>query len=209
MKISMYKQLTKYAKSSCQKSEKNINNNINSVTNDATKKVATIRYHKDMGGIVPFGEFPKDYTELVSKEFIKGVPEKHIKYSTVETTIPAIPPHWKHTYKFKPHYKIDTIFSTGKGSGTEAIKKVLRESLADNETCGRVIVDAQCIDGYSYPAGFYYKLGFRFPNKKRNDELKQWINNGSNKRYAPTMTGTMYLSHENIEHCLNYGADKK
>lgn len=107
-------------------------------------------------------------------------------------------------YDGKPAYQIDVLLSTGQGTGTNSVQKVVKESLADNDTNGRVFLIAECIDGHSYPSGFYYKLGFRYRNDYYNNQLEKWLNNGGNRKFAPTMSGVMYLPEENIEHCLNY-----
>ena len=158
---------------------------------------AILKFHKDIGSRIAFPEFPEYYMELISEKLADSVPERVVQYSALGQCIPA-------KYKFKPHYRIDVLYSGGKGSGTEAVKKVVRESLADKETNGRVLVHADCVDGQSYPGGFYYKLGFRFNTERYNKEFERWINRGGNRENAPTVSGYMHLPKENIEHCLNY-----
>ena len=92
-----------------------------------------------------------------------------------------------------------------KGTGTTAVQTVVRKSINDAKTTGRVTLDACCIDGKTSPAGFYYKLGFRFKDPTLNQELETWIQKGGQKENAPQITGIMYLPKENINHCLNYG----
>lgn len=166
---------------------------------------AGLSFRKNLGGKVPFPEYPDYYMELVSEKFVQAVPERVVKYSSFEHKFPAVPAHMQKEYNFKPHYRIDKLYSLGKGSGTNAVQKVVRESLFDKETEGRVLVYADCIDGYSYPSGFYYKLGFRFNKSDLNQQFEQWLKTGGKKENAPTVSGMMHLPKENIEHCLNYG----
>lgn len=132
--------------------------------------------------IVSFGNLPKPLARM-SYHKVKGNPNMYDK---------------------KAAYQIDFLLTTGCGSGTNSVQKIVRESLSDSETRGRVALIADCIDGHSYPAGFYYKLGFRFNNERYNSQLAEWLKNGGKRKSAPTMSGVMYLPEENIEHCLNY-----
>lgn len=105
----------------------------------------------------------------------------------------------------KPYYYISKLWSMGKGSGTRGIHEVVTQSLKDKETAGRVFLDAACMDGKTSPAGFYYKLGFRFKDDNKNIIMQDWMRHGGIKKHAPMETGLMYLPKENIEHCLAYG----
>ena len=67
-----------------------------------------------------------------------------------------------------------------------------------------MLIHADVIDGKTSPAGFYYKLGFRFVNNDNNKVLQNWIEKGGSKEKSPMLTGMMYLPSENIRHCLNY-----
>ena len=78
------------------------------------------------------------------------------------------------------------------------------KSLKDQRTAGRVILDAQKIDARTSPAGFYYKLGFRFLEEKFNKILEQWKTLGGTKFNAPDLEGKMYLPKENIKDCIRY-----
>ena len=73
------------------------------------------------------------------------------------------------------YYMILTLESHRKGDGTKAIKKVVKKSLANPKTQGRVLLHAQTIDGKTYPSGFYYKLGFRFVDDLKNNILEQCL----------------------------------
>ncbi|MCQ2755057.1 MAG: hypothetical protein MJ231_08465, partial [bacterium] len=117
----------------------------------------------------------------------------------------VIPAHYDEVQKMLPHYHIDKLWSSGKGTGTTAVQEVVSRSLSNPRTAGRVTLDASCIDGKTSPAGFYYKLGFRFKQPNLNKELEEWLSKGGRKENAPFITGTMYLPQENIEQCLKYG----
>ena len=105
----------------------------------------------------------------------------------------------------KPHYYIEELWSRGKGTGTKAIQDVVRKSLQDPETEGRVVLQASKIDKKTYPAGFYYKLGFRTDHNETNAILENWLKDGGKRENAPKIDTMMYLPKENIEQCLNYG----
>lgn len=71
---------------------------------------------------------------------------------------------------------IKLLRSDLKGGGTRAIKKVVRGSLADPETNGRVTLVAANIDkSKPHPFNFYYKLGFRAPEEYYN----KWVLKGN------------------------------
>jgi len=103
-----------------------------------------------------------------------------------------------------PFYYISKLWSTGKGTGTRAVQQVVESSLKDKATRGKVIVNAASMDKKTSPAGFYYKLGFRFKDNKKNKILQKWLLEGGKKKNAPMETGVMYLPKRNIFHCLNY-----
>lgn len=105
----------------------------------------------------------------------------------------------------EPYYYISKLWSLGKGSGTKGVQEVVNKSLRDKETMGRVFLDAECMDRKTSPAGFYYKLGFRFHENVKNEIFCDWLKHGGQKSQAPMVTGLMYLPSENILHCLTYG----
>ena len=80
-----------------------------------------------------------------------------------------IKPHWEmfseapsQAYATKPAVYIEKIIADGKGAGTREIKRIVRESLANPKTEGRVLLSAEMLNAKKgHPAGFYYKLGFR------------------------------------------------
>ena len=102
-------------------------------------------------------------------------------------------------YFNKPAIDIKRLESDIRGGGTRAIKKVVRESLADPETNGRVtLVAANINDAKPHPFNFYYKLGFRAPEEYYN---KMGAEGRPMYKDADIF---MYRPKENIEHCLNY-----
>ena len=166
---------------------------------------AFIQYRKDIGGTIVFGNYPKDYLKLAERVFVDYQPQKTVIRNGNPRIIKERPAHFEETYVLLPHYHIDKLWSNGEGSGTKAIQDVVRKSLADAQTAGRVTVDASCIDGKTAPGGFYYKLGFRFVNKLSNEECENWLKSGGDKANAPFVTGMMFLPEENIQKCLEYG----
>ena len=105
---------------------------------------------------------------------------------------------------FKPHYYIRELVSNKSGGGTAAIKCVVRKSLGNPLSQGRVILYSTSIVPGDYSAGFYYKLGFRFVQDEKNKIMQTWFQEDEKRNYSPPIDGTMYLPKENIEHCLNY-----
>ena len=166
-------------------------------------KHANITYNYNEGGTVVFGYMPDYYIRKVT-EF---VPEQTVvaRFGPNKGQTKTIPAHSECTQYLLPHYHIDKLWTGGKGTGTTAVQSVVRKSVHDPNTIGRVTLDACCIDGKTSPAGFYYKLGFRFKDPILNQELETWIQKGGQKENAPHITGIMYLPKENINHCLNYG----
>ena len=176
------------------------------VNSGSFTKFAMTTTHKDSGGTMVFGYLPDNYIKLSSREFVEAKPERIAKFGRLKSKkmLPAEPAHWEETYVTLPHYYIDKIWSTGKGSGTNSIKDVVKRSLSDIETQGRVMLDACCIDGKTSPAGFYYKLGFRFKDNSMNQQCQKWLEEGGKRENTPFLTGIMFLPKENISHCLNY-----
>lgn len=165
-------------------------------------KFAPITQHFEEGGSLVFGTLPDNYVAK-SREFIKAHTITY-KFGPYKGQTKTFPDSWEETQSILPHYHIDKLWSNGKGSGTNSVQSVVRKSVNDPKTAGRVTLDACCIDGKTSPAGFYYKLGFRFKDKKMNKQLEEWIANGGKRENSPFLTGMMYLPAENIEHCLNY-----
>lgn len=107
--------------------------------------------------------------------------------------------------KTKPFYYIYKLWSMGKGSGTRGLQTAVMDSVRDKDTKGRIFLDAQNMTRKCSPAGFYFKLGFRFKEKGKNKIFQEWLNKGGKKKDAPQDTGLMFLPKENILHCLIYG----
>lgn len=74
---------------------------------------------------------------------------------------------------------------------------------AEKFTDGRMILDAQSVDGMTSPDAFYYKLGFRKLNQKENELIKEYIDKGE-KIPPDTFSDRMYLPKEKLFHLLNY-----
>jgi len=166
---------------------------------------ALINVHKSKGGTIAYNYLPDNYKKLVSRELIPAKPERFVEFGGWKYKQKATPAHYQETYETLPSYHIDKLWSKGKGTGTRSIQDVVRKSLADIETQGRVTLEACCIDDVSAPGGFYYKLGFRFSDSEMNNLCEQWLKNGGKREDAPFAVGQMFLPKENISHCLNYG----
>ena len=108
--------------------------------------------------------------------------------------------------KIKPHYYVIYLYADmpGNGYGANAIKQVVKKSCKNKRTEGRVLLGAYPVDYRTFPAGFYYKLGFRFKDKESNDILRKWLACGGTRENAPEIEGQMYLPKRNISHCLSY-----
>lgn len=180
---------------------KEIINKINSAI--LPSRSAMIQSHFDEGGTIAYA-YPKDYTKLIGRDFIEARPERVVKWGRKERVLKAQPAHYVDVYALLPHYHIDKLWTTGKGSGSSAVKNVVLTSLKDKRTQGRVTLDASCIDGETCPSGFYYKLGFRMKSPENNQEFAKWLEQGGKREDAPFITGDMYLPKENILQCLKY-----
>jgi len=145
--------------------------------------------------------WPKDYIYLKTIKLIKRVPQHKDLFGNI---IPEIPAYYKKIYAKYAYYKLDRLISGKKGDGSECIKILVKKSLSCKKTRGRVILNASCLDGKTSPAGFYYKLGFRFNVQSWNNELENWLNSNGDIKNAPFLIGNMYLPKENINKCLNY-----
>ena len=170
-------------------------------SSDVFGRSCECKFYYDDSGCVAFGDFPENYINI-KKVFVEAKPETYSRFK--RRNIPAEAAHWDTLQTFKPAYYIEHLFSHAKGQGTQAVKDVVLKSLNDTRTQGRVLIHADVIDGKTSPAGFYYKLGFRFVNNDNNKVLQNWIEKGGSKEKSPMLTGMMYLPSENIRHCLNY-----
>lgn len=167
-----------------------------------TEALAQITSHFNNGGTIVFGDIAENYVTK-NRIFIKGNTRIE-KFGPKKGQLVTTPDRWLESSISLPHYHIDKLWTGGRGSGTKAVQGVVAESVANPKTAGRVTLDACCIDGKTSPAGFYYKLGFRFQEQESNKILAEWLKNGGKRENAPFLTGSMYLPQENIEHCLNY-----
>lgn len=139
--------------------------------------------------IKPSSNSEKQMTELMSR----------YKLITFKMPLPTKQLHLNNCYK------VDFIEAPQRdcGAGTKAIQALLERSLADKETEGRIVVNAEMTDGKTSPAGFFYKLGFRFVDKSMNETMENWIAKRI-KTDAPNLTGMMYLPKENIKKLMMY-----
>ncbi len=174
------------------------------VKNDAADtftRMCECRYSYDPSGFTVFGDFPENYV-FTDRLWVDAKPAKY-SYM-LKKMIPEEPAHWSISKRLKPCYFLDYLYSHGKGQGTRAVKDVVMKSLNDTRTQGRVVLQADIIDGKTSPAGFYYKLGFRFANDESNKVMQNWLKTSGRREDSPMETGMMFLPAENIKHCLNY-----
>ena len=152
------------------------------------------------------GEWSEDYVvtievETSSKELERSQ-ELMNRYRLITFRVPN-----KKTFTYlKSCYKIDSIESPQRyqGAGTKALQALLDRSLADKDTQGRMVVYAEVTDGKTSPAGFFYKLGFRFLDKSMNEVMEKWVQKKIKSEF-PQITGMMYLPKNNINKLMMYG----
>lgn len=174
------------------------------ITEKTNSLPATKIAHFDKGGTIVFGELPSDYFQTRTALFDEK-PSMKFKFIKSKTKSNNSSNNHNEIREMLPHYHLDLLRSNGPKSGTKAVQSIVKESLDNPLTKGRVTLDAQDIDKVGSPAGFYYKLGFRFSNNKLNDEFANWIKNGGKREDAPQANGFMFLPKENIKCCLDYG----
>lgn len=163
---------------------------------------ATKIAHFDKGGTIVFGELPQDYYQIRKELFEESsLP----KFKFIQRKSKTNSKCCEGIKEILPHYHIELLRSHGPNTGTIAVQNTVKESLDNPLTKGRVTLEAEDIDKVGSPAGFYYKLGFRFGNPKINKEFDNWLQNGGKRENAPQTTGFMFLPKENIEQCLSYG----
>ncbi|MCM1265402.1 MAG: hypothetical protein NC200_04305 [Candidatus Gastranaerophilales bacterium] len=172
---------------------------------------AKIKFHKvkQSDKYIVTGEWSEDYIVKVKTDASKDV-EKHMtelmsryKLITFKAPEPKINQYLKHCYK------LDSIIAPQRysGAGTKAMQALLERSLADKDTEGRIVLYAEMIDEQTSPAGFFYKLGFRFVDKSMNEIMEKWV---AKKILtdAPKLSGMMYLPKNHINKLMTY-SDKK
>ena len=166
---------------------------------------STIKYHKirKHEKYRVKGELPQDYISdiKVPKTDIDKLIQLTSKYKLVTFKIPDE----SHDYYIKSCYQIDYISSPirHKGEGTKAVKSLLEKSMTDKDTEGRIIVDVKITDSETSSAGFFYKLGFRFIDRQKNEIMKNWLKDEKNI-LPPKTTGLMYLPKEHTQRLLMY-----
>lgn len=168
---------------------------------------AKIKFHKikESDKYLVHGDWSDDYVAKVEVETSSKEIEKNMelmnRYKLITFKVPT-----KRIYLYlKNCYKIDSIVSPQRyaGAGTKAVQSVLERALADKETEGRIVVYAEITDGQTSPAGFFYKLGFRFVDKSMNEIMEQWVAKNI-KSEAPKITGMMYLPKNHINKLMMY-----
>jgi len=170
---------------------------------------AKIKFHKikqsDKHQV--YGAYPEDYIvkielETSSKDIQKSM-ELMNRYKLITFKLSN-----KKTYIYlKDCYMIDNLVAPQryKGAGTKAVQNLLDRSLSDKDTEGRIVVMAEIIDGQTSPAGFFYKLGFRFIDKSQNEIMDKWLIKNIETE-APKITGMMYLPKQNISKLVMYNS---
>ena len=171
-------------------------------------KDAKIKFHKikDSDKYSVTGEWSEDYAVKVEIEVSSKEVEKNMELMNRYKLITFNFPTKRYANYLKSCYKIDSIEAPQRyqGAGTKAIQSVLERSLEDKDTQGRLVVYAEIIDGETSPAGFFYKLGFRFVDKSMNEQMENWLKKNIETE-APKITGMMYLPKSNITKLKMYG----
>jgi len=185
-----------------------VRNNAQPKKEEQPQKIddAKIKYHKiklsDKYSVQ--GNWTEDYIKKVivetsSKELEKNL-ELMSRYRLITFKLPD-----KQTYLYlKDCYIIDSLEAPQryKGAGTKALQNLLEKSLADKDTEGRIVVYANIVDGQTSPAGFFYKLGFRFGHEQKNEIMERWLREKTTE--FPKITGMMYLPKNHINKLLMY-----
>lgn len=170
-------------------------------------KDAKIKFHKikESDKHIVHGDWSEDYATSVEVEASSKEIEKNMelmnRYRLIKFNIPR-----KRTVTYlKNCYIIDSIEAPQRymGAGTKAVQTVLDRSLADKDTEGRLVVYAEITDGQTSPAGFFYKLGFRFVDKSMNETMENWLKKNLETE-APKITGMMYLPKNHINKLMMY-----
>ena len=177
MKVDFLNKITSLAAASktASKTQNVANTSVGRIKNDAFVKACECRFYFDDSKCAVFGDFPKNYVDI-DKIFVEAQPERLSRFT--KKLIPATEAHWDTVQTLKPNYYIEHLFSHAKGQGSEAVKNIVKKSLEDSRTQGRVVIHCDVIDGKTSPAGFYYKLGFRFPSEQNNTMMKNWLEKG-------------------------------
>ena len=152
------------------------------------------------------GSWPEDYIIKTEEELSSIDIEKKLELMNRYRLITFKNPSKKVTLSLKGCYQIDNIVAPQRyqGAGTKALQSLLERSLADKDCEGRLVVNAEITDGQVSPAGFFYKLGFRFLDNSMNDVMEQWVKRNI-KTDFPNLTGVMYLPKTNVNKLMMYG----
>lgn len=169
---------------------------------------AKIKFHKikEHEKHIVQGVWPDDYViktsvAVSSKEIEKNM-ELMSRYRLIKFNLPSK----KEIVHLRGCYQIDNIVAPQRyhGAGTKALQSLLDRSVSDKDTDGRIIVYADIVDGQTSPAGFFYKLGFRFLDNGMNEVMETWLRKNI-KTDFPKLTGVMYLPKSNINKLMMYG----
>ncbi len=163
------------------------------------KAILLTKKFKRSDNIIIVGDIDDDYVDIVEEE-IKTPPKQEGSFSFLK-----LPPQKKQTKYLKNCYIIDFIQSPihRKGLGTQAIKSLAEKVMFDSRAEGRIVTFSAPMLQESSPALFFYKLGFRFMDKKANEYMVECLS----KKIPdiPAQTGMMYLPKNNLQKLLRYG----
>lgn len=151
------------------------------------------------------GNFPEDYVITTEVEASSKQLEKNMELMSRYRLITFKLPQKQMLTYLKDCYMIDYLVSPERyeGAGTKAVQGLLDRSMSEKDTEGRIVVMAKIIDGKTSPAGFFYKLGFRFVDNEFNDIMDKWMIKKLEVE-APQITGMMYLPKQHINKLMMY-----
>lgn len=164
------------------------------------KEKATIRVSKISRSdkIIITGDIEDDYVDIVEDSISNQVQESEFNFF-------QLVPDATVTKYLKNCYIIDYIHSPKYrcGLGTEAVKSLAEKAMFDNRAQGRIVTFSTPVWKESSPALFFYKLGFRFMDKKANEYMEECLI----KKIPdiPPQIGMMYLPKSNLHKLLRYG----
>lgn len=162
------------------------------------KEKATLRVKKfkRADNIIIAGEIDDNYVDIVEEDGNTAI----TGFNFFELT-----PQKKKTKYLKNSYVIDYIQSPKAccGLGTEALKGLAEKAMFDPKAEGRIVTFCTPVWKESSPAQFFYKLGFRFMDKKANEYIEECII--KKVPDLPPQIGMMYLPRTNLHRLLRYG----
>jgi hypothetical protein len=168
------------------------------------KEKATLRVKKFKRGdnIIISGEIDDNYVDIV-----EDVADTQVQDRSCGSPFNffQLSPEKKKTKFLKNCYVIDYIQSpkTRCGLGTEAIKGLAEKAFFDTRAQGRIVTFSSPVWRESSPAIFFYKLGFRFMDRKANEYMEECLI--KKMPDIPPQIGMMYLPSAHIHKLLRYG----